>query len=50
MLKKALLSGCSKTLRGKAPEIPRNESRRSLRGAVTRDEGNAVDGRFSATR
>jgi len=44
-----LLAGFSKTLRYKAPEIPRNEPRRLLRDAVTRDEGNAVDGRFSAT-
>jgi hypothetical protein len=26
MLNKALLAGCSKTLRYKAPEIPRNET------------------------
>jgi hypothetical protein len=49
ILKKALLAGCSKTLRYKAPDIPRSEPRRMLRDAMTRDEGNAVDGRFSAT-
>jgi len=49
MLKITLLAGCSKTLRYKAPEVLRSESRRVLRDAMTRDEGNAVDGRFSAT-
>jgi len=48
-LKRALLAGCSKTLRYKAPDIPRSEPRRLLRDARTRDEGNAIDGRFSAT-
>jgi hypothetical protein len=47
--KKTLFAGCSKTLRYKATEIPRSESRRVLRDAMTRDEGNAVDGRFSTT-
>jgi hypothetical protein len=46
MLKKILLEGCSKTVRCKAPEIPRNEPRSELRDATTRDEGNAADGRF----
>jgi hypothetical protein len=30
VLKKTLLAGCSKTLRYKAPEIPRRGSRRSV--------------------
>jgi hypothetical protein len=48
MLKKTLLAGCSKTLRYKASEIPGSETYRQY-VAMTRDEGNAVDGRFSAT-
>jgi hypothetical protein len=41
VLKKTLVAGCSKTLRYKATEIP----------ACSRqaEEGNAEDGRFSAT-
>jgi hypothetical protein len=48
-LKKALLAGCSKTARYKATEIPRNETYSPVRRRVMRDEGNAADGRFSAT-
>ena len=34
-LRKALLAGCSKTLRYKAPEVPRSEPRSSLRDATS---------------
>jgi hypothetical protein len=47
MLKKTLLAGCSKTLRYKAPEIPRSEAYSPA--ATTRNESNAVDECFSAT-
>jgi len=55
VLKKTLLAGCSKTLRYKAPDnlypppAGRGVSRTVLYIATTRDEGNTVDGRFSAT-
>jgi hypothetical protein len=54
MLKKNLHAGCSKTLRYKAPDnlyppAGRGVSRTVQYAATTRDEGNAVDGRFSAT-
>jgi len=61
MLKEALVAGCSKTLRYKATEIPVclrqaeewdvHPSTSQQRGMFTRlrREGNAADGRFSAT-
>jgi len=48
VLKKTLLTGCSRMLRYKAPEIPRSEAYMKY-VVATMDEANAVDGRFSAT-
>jgi hypothetical protein len=47
MLKNSLFAGCSKRSRCKAPEILRNEAY-LMYVAMTKDEGNAADGRFSA--
>jgi hypothetical protein len=46
VLKKTLFAGCSKMRRYKAPEIPRSEAYIEVRRS---DEGNTVDGCFSAT-
>jgi len=48
ILKKDLLAGRAKTFGYKAPEIARSETYIEY-VATRRDEGNAVDGRFSAT-
>ena len=48
LLKKSFSAGCSKMPRCKAPEILRNEATSTVGTAMTKDEGNAADGRFSA--
>jgi hypothetical protein len=48
LLKESFVSGCSKMPGCKAPEILRSEAYLQY-AATTWDEGNAADGRFSAS-
>ena len=55
LLKKSFFAGCSKMPRCKAPEILRPkemsiEAYLAEYAAMTKDKGNAADGRFSAAR